>query len=429
MFTNVLHVPLLHSNLLSVLVLTKKKGFNVWIDDSTMHFIRGEKTMFVAEVDSTNTAYVSGSTVDQSTGKPVHSAALSSILPLDYTLWHRRFAHHNHADIKMMLDKNWVDGVKLDSKLQPDSICEPCLAGKMHSNPFPTSHHRALHPLELVHTDLHRPTPVPSHQGFRYWMLFKDDHTRFRCAIPLKKKSEAFSAFKTFKTLVENLFGCKIKMTRDDKGGEYMSKELEEFCNKHGIQRQYTTRNRPQQNGNAERDNRVFGERITTLLMESGLPPQFWLECLTAIIYVLNRCPTSTLKGMTPYEAAYKRKLNVSNLRVWRCTAYVYIQKDKRKQFEPRMEKCIFIGYPEGYKGWKFYNPRTKKAIISERADFDECYFPGLKHSGFGDNYPSFADVDKQPSYSGRDMYRYLESGVSNQRVLQQTLSHLNKVT
>ncbi|PFH45436.1 hypothetical protein AMATHDRAFT_51659 [Amanita thiersii Skay4041] len=38
------------------------------------------------------------------------------------------------------------------------------------------------------------------------------------------------------------------------------------------------------------------------------------------------------------------------------------------------MEKCVFIGYPEGYKGWKFYNPQTKKAVISERADFDECY-------------------------------------------------------
>ena len=45
------------------------------------------------------------------------------------------------------------------------------------------------------------------------------------------------------------------------------------------------------------------------------------------------------------------------------------------------MEKCIFIGYPAGYKGWKFYNPTTKKTIISERAEFDERYFPGLKRS------------------------------------------------
>jgi hypothetical protein len=40
------------------------------------------------------------------------------------------------------------------------------------------------------------------------------------------------------------------------------------------------------------------------------------------------------------------------------------------------MEKCVFIGYPQGYKGWKFYNPTTKKTVIAERADFDERYFP-----------------------------------------------------
>ena len=34
------------------------------------------------------------------------------------------------------------------------------------------------------------------------------------------------------------------------------------------------------------------------------------------------------------------------------------------------------MGYFAGYKGWQFYNPITKKFIISERAEFDERYFP-----------------------------------------------------
>ncbi len=54
--------------------------------------------------------------------------------------------------------------------------------------------------------------------------------------------------------------------------------------------------------------------------------------------------------------------------------AYVHIQRYKRSKLDSHMEKCIFIGYPEGYKGWKFYNPETKKVIILERADFDEQY-------------------------------------------------------
>ena len=51
---------------------------------------------------------------------------------------------------------------------------------------------------------------------------------------------------------------------------------------------------------------------------------------------------------------------------------YMFIFKETK--LDSHMEKCIFIGYPEGYKKWKFYNPVTKKVIISERTDFDERY-------------------------------------------------------
>ena len=75
------------------------------------------------------------------------------------------------------------------------------------------------------------------------------------------------------------------------------------------------------------------------------------------------------------------KKPDVSHLRVWGCTAYVHIQKDKRTGIGSHMEKCVFIGYPDGYKGWMFYNPTTKRTVISEQAEFDERYFPGLKQT------------------------------------------------
>jgi hypothetical protein len=56
----------------------------------------------------------------------------------------------------------------------------------------------------------------------------------------------------------------------------------------------------------------------------------------------------------------------------------VFIQRDQRKKLGSHAQKCIFVGYSPGYKGWKFYNPTTKKFIISECTEFDECYFPGL---------------------------------------------------
>ena len=83
----------------------------------------------------------------------------------------------------------------------------------------------------------------------------------------------------------------------------------------------------------------------------------------------------------TPYELWQRKKPNVSHLQVWGCTAYVHVQKDKRTGIGSHIEKCVFVGYPDGYKGWTFYNPTTKRTVISERAEFDERYFPGLKHT------------------------------------------------
>ena len=57
---------------------------------------------------------------------------------------------------------------------------------------------------------------------------------------------------------------------------------------------------------------------------------------------------------------------------MWGLTAYVHIQKDKCSVLHPHYEKYIFIGYSDGYKGWKFYNPTTKCTIISECTDFNK---------------------------------------------------------
>ena len=122
------------------------------------------------------------------------------------------------------------------------------------------------------------------------------------------------------------------------------------------------------------RANGIMDERITAMLKESGLPKMFWAECLAALVHVWNRTPTSAVPNATPYELWYKKKPRVDHLRVWGCVAYVLVQKDKRAHLGSHMEKCIFIGYPDGVKGWKFWNPETKKVVISERAEFDEHY-------------------------------------------------------
>eukprot|EP00253_Pinus_taeda_P005553 PITA_05553 len=76
--------------------------------------------------------------------------------------------------------------------------------------------------------------------------MVEDDFSRNTWIHFLKKKSEVFDRFKEFKALVGNQTEKKIKVLRTDNGGEFCSKEFEEFCNKCGIARQKTTPYTPQ---------------------------------------------------------------------------------------------------------------------------------------------------------------------------------------
>lgn len=371
LFRRVLHVPALRNNLLSVLYLTRKHGYTVTIEKDTLSFKRNQDLLFTATCDKTNAAYLDGTTdPGQLSNECVNFSKASK---LDLTLWHRRLSHLGLDGVKQLMTKQLVDGLHIDSLDSPDPICEPCIHGKQHRDPFPKhSESRCSELLGLIHSDLHGPLPVRTHAGYRYWMTFIDDKSRFINVFLLKSKDEAFGAFKQFKAYAENQLGCSIKALRDDKGGEYMSNAWNQFMADTGIARQHTARASPQQNGVAERLNRTIQERITAMLHDANLPAKFWGEALRTYVHVHNRCPTSALPNMTPYEMWHKKKPSVAHLRVFGSTAYVHVQKDKRKNLQSHTIKCVFLGYPDDYKAWKFWNPGNMQTIISRDVIFDE---------------------------------------------------------
>ena len=103
------------------------------------------------------------------------------------------------------------------------------------------------------------------------------------------------------------------------------------------------------------------------MLHESRLPTTFWGEALGSLVHVWNRCPTDAVDDATPFELWHGHKPDVFHLRVWGCPAYVHVQKNKRSAFGSHLEKCVFIGYPDGYKAWKFYNVETKRIVSFQR--------------------------------------------------------------
>ena len=75
---------------------------------------------------------------------------------------------------------------------------------------------------------------------------------------------------------------------------------------------------------------------------------------------------------MTPEEAWSSFKPDVEGLRVFGCVAYAHVPAEKRKKFDGKGVKCIFIGYSDRTKGYKLFNPATGEVIVSRDVEFSE---------------------------------------------------------
>ncbi|KAG9453117.1 hypothetical protein H6P81_006021 [Aristolochia fimbriata] len=131
--------------------------------------------------------------------------------------------------------------------------------------------------------------------------------------------------------------------------------EREPYFKQCGIQHQMIVRCTPQQNGVAERKNRTIMEMVRCMLKET----------VACAVYVLNRCPTKGLKNMTPYEACNGPPPNMKHFKIFGRIAYAQVPKEVRKKLDDKSVKCVFIGYHNKIKGYKLYNPVTRKTLAS----------------------------------------------------------------
>jgi hypothetical protein len=205
-----------------------------------------------------------------------------------------------------------------------------------------------------------------------YYVSFIDYFSRKTWIYFLRKKFEVFDRFKEFKALVENQTKKRIKVLRTDNGGEFCENEFEELCKKCGIARKKTTPYTPQQNGVAERMNRTLMEKARCMLSGVGIGQEFWVEVVGTACYLVNRSPSSTLGDKTPQEVWTGKEPSLTHLKVFGCDAYVHVPKENRSKLDKKAEKCIFIGYKDGLKGYKLWNPETKKVMYSRDVVFRE---------------------------------------------------------
>jgi len=382
--SDVLYVPSLRQNLLSMGQLSER-GYDMQISNG------------VCTVTDTHMGIIAKVNMTANRLFPLHIKCerlpcFSSTIDDDNWLWHLRFGHLNFDSLNLLARKNMVSGLPVIDV--PKNICETCVLGKKHRDPFPSgSAWRAKKPLELIHSDLCS-VEVPSNGGSRYFISFIDDFSRKAWVYFLQNKSDACTTFKKFKAYVEKRSGYQIQTLRTDRGTEYLV--CDDFLEQHGIRHQLTARYTPQQNGVAERKNRTIMDMVRCMLKFKNLPKDFWAEAVACAIYVLNMCPTKSVFNKTPQEAWSGQKPAIKHLRVFGCIAYAHVPEHLRKKLDDRGEKCIFVGYSQLSKAYKLYNPKTAKVIISRDVTFDEQGFWDWSQNGEQQSAPIFRSVDHE---------------------------------
>jgi len=356
--TDVLYVPKLNANLLSVSRIIQK-GHSITFDNRGCR-IRDAKRKVVATAKLTNGMYK----LNQLSAE----AKLASTINTS-NQWHKRLGHL-HSKAMKALERGLATGIKLIGEV--DSPCVTCLEGKQTRLPFPRSNTKTKGILELIHSDLCGPMETQSIGGAKYFFTLIDDYSRRIFIYTLESKDQVPERFRNFKRLVENQTGKRIRILRTDNGKEYVNTRLTNFLKEEGIKHQTTVPHTPEQNGVAERYNRTIVEKARCLLFEAKLPKKFWGEAVSTAVYLLNRSPTKALHNMTPEEAWSGRKPDLRHLRIFGSKAHVHIPKALRHKWDKKSAECILVGYCEDSKAYRLYEPTHQRVIKRRDVIFNE---------------------------------------------------------
>jgi len=270
----VLHIPALARNLIFVSKLDDV-GVKIVFKKDTCKMVWGALVLMQGVHIGTLYKLQGRTIIDgcNSSVVPKHGAENLVVFGEKTMLWHQRLGHVGEKGLLILHGNGMVEGI---SNFSMDfDFCESCVHGKHNRVSFPSGAKRAKRILELVHGDVFEPVLFPSLCKFVYYVLFIDDFSRNTWIYFFGKKSEFFDGFKEFNALVENQTEKKIKVFRIDNSGEFCKKEFKELYKKRGLARQKNTPYTPQQNGVAERMNRMLMEKARSMLSGVELGQEF----------------------------------------------------------------------------------------------------------------------------------------------------------
>ena len=151
----------------------------------------------------------------------------------------------------------------------------------------------------------------------------------------------------------------------------------------------------PHQNGVAECRWQTVGVMARCLLKQANLPNFFWVRAVDVAFYLTNRCLNCSLPpNKTPFELFYGRKPDLSNLKVFGCSAFRFLEVGVKK-LDSKAVKEIFVGNGRTHDFYYVYNAITGKISHSTNVSFNEKEF-----LGFGSSFSEDCEFLPEPKSS-----------------------------
>ncbi|CAI7755908.1 unnamed protein product [Closterium sp. NIES-54] len=258
----------------------------------------------------------------------------------------------------------------------PAPPCLPCVEGRQRAAPYSSSYPPTTAPLQTLYMEVWGPARVSGQSRERYFLLVVDDYTRYTTVFPLQNKGEVVDVLipwiRTVRLQLRERFGQDLPVLRlhFDRGGEFSSSLLQDYCRGEGILQSFTLLDSPQQNGIAERRIGLVMEVACTSMIHAAAPHFVWPFAVRYVAHQLNLWPRVSLPETSPTLRWTGEVGDASVFRVWGSRALV--RDTSADKLSPCAIPCVFLGFVPNAPSWQFYHLTSRRVLPSQDVTFDE---------------------------------------------------------
>ncbi|CAI7791374.1 unnamed protein product [Closterium sp. NIES-54] len=231
-------------------------------------------------------------------------------------------------------------------------------------------------PLQTLHIDVWGPAHVSGQGREPYFLLVVDDYPWYTMVFPFYSKSQVIDVLIPWicavRLQLRERFRANLLVLcqHSDRGGEFSSDLLRDFCRGEGILRSFTLPDSPLQNGIAERRTGLVMEVARTSMIHAADPHFLWSVAVRYAAHQLNLWPHVSFLETSPTLHWTGKVGDASMFRVWGSHAFVC--DTSADKLSARAIPCVFLGFPPDTPGWQFYHPTSRHIFPSQDVTFDE---------------------------------------------------------